>query len=374
MFNPFLKVPRADEKTDRQRVRRSMTEGELPRLLAMARQRPLLDALTIRRGKQKGRRAVRLTEQTRRQLEHVGRERELIYKTFVLTGLRLNELASIIVGNLDLDADVPYIVLDPADEKDRKGSELPIRDDLAQDIRAWLADKLKAMQDKARQAGEPIPMALPSNTALFYVPTGLRRILDRDLAAAGIARLVKNPKTGKTRIDKSDERGRTIDVHALRHTFASLLSWGGVAPRTAQAAMRHSDIKLTMQTYTDPKLLDVRGALDVLPDLPLGNVPQSQTSKATGTDSQSEQTPTTAIALALAPQSGKTSTSAAKSGHASTSVHMISGSGNPSKPPVLGQNRGSQSTCNHEPLNGPYPTRTPPRFPGRNSGFRRQAQ
>jgi hypothetical protein len=29
--------------------------------------------------------------------------------------------------------------------------------------------------------------------------------------------------------------------------------------------MRHSDIKLTMNVYTDPKLLDVRAALDALP-------------------------------------------------------------------------------------------------------------
>lgn len=64
---------------------------------------------------------------------------------------------------------------------------------------------------------------------------------------------------------KRDGRGGTLDVHALRTTFGTMLSKGGVAPRTAQAAMRHSDIRLTMGVYTDPKLLDVRGALDALP-------------------------------------------------------------------------------------------------------------
>jgi len=72
-------------------------------------------------------------------------------------------------------------------------------------------------------------------------------------------------------IPKRDERGRTLDVHALRHTFSTLLSKGGVAPRTAQAAMRHSDISLTMNTYTDPKLLDVHAALNSLPSLSLTN-------------------------------------------------------------------------------------------------------
>ena len=63
--------------------------------------------------------------------------------------------------------------------------------------------------------------------------------------------------------------GGGLDVHALRHTFATHLSKGGVAPRTAQAAMRHSTINLAMYTYTDPALLNIRGALDALPALPL---------------------------------------------------------------------------------------------------------
>src|SRR5262249_41545367 len=113
----------------------------------------------------------------------------------------------------------------------------------------------------------------------------LVKILDRDLVAAGIARRVK--VNGKWTIDKRDDRGRSLDVHALRTTFGTLLSKGGVAPRTAQAAMRHSDIKLTMNVYTDPALLDVRGALEALPALPLdGNQGASETVRATGTDGE----------------------------------------------------------------------------------------
>jgi hypothetical protein len=44
----------------------------------------------------------------------------------------------------------------------------------------------------------------------------------------------------------------------------------GVPLRTAQDAMRHSDPSLTANVYTDPKLLDVAGAVASLPDLPLG--------------------------------------------------------------------------------------------------------
>jgi hypothetical protein len=92
------------------------------------------------------------------------------------------------------------------------------------------------------------------------------RIFDRDLKPAGIA--------------KRDERGRTLDVHALRTTFGTLLSRGGVPLRTAQAAMRHSDPSLTANVYTDPKLLDVHGALDSLPSLPLDAGPIAERGRA----------------------------------------------------------------------------------------------
>ena len=61
----------------------------------------------------------------------------------------------------------------------------------------------------------------------------------------------------------------------MRHTFGTLLSKGGVTPRTAQAAMRHSDVNLTMNTYTDPKLLDVAGAMEAFRRCPLGAGRQS---------------------------------------------------------------------------------------------------
>jgi len=65
------------------------------------------------------------------------------------------------------------------DSEDRWGDDCP---DIqpTRDIRAWVADKLKAVQGKAWHAGKPIPMTLPPNAPTFYVPTGLRRILDRD--------------------------------------------------------------------------------------------------------------------------------------------------------------------------------------------------
>jgi hypothetical protein len=72
----------------------------------------------------------------------------------------------------------------------------------------------------------------------------------------------------------------------MRTTFCTLMSKAGVPLRTAQAAMRHSDPSLTANVYTDPRLLDVSGALDALPALPLepGQHPAREQARATGTD------------------------------------------------------------------------------------------
>jgi hypothetical protein len=46
-----------------------------------------------------------------------------------------------------------------------------------------------------------------------------------------------------------------------------MLSKSGVPPRVAQQLMRHSDIRLTMGVYTDPKLFDLQGAVNSLPSV-----------------------------------------------------------------------------------------------------------
>ena len=318
--NPFTDVPKADAKADCRRKRRALTEAELTRLLDAACRRPLLEAMTIRRGKRKGEAVAVLRDETRRQLERLGKERALIYKTLVLTGLRKAELASITVGQCVLDTDPGYLTLEAADEKNREGSTIPLRADLAADLREWLADKAMASQEArgciasvrfdpkhqehrkrntsdstGREGQSCLPLStlptLPPNTPLFTVPAGLVRILDRDLQLVGIP--------------KVDERGRTVDVHALRHTFGTLLSKVGVSPRTAQAAMRHSTIDLTMNVYTDPKLLDVAGAMEALPTLPLvaGEASEVVAAKATGTDDSVVRQ----FAPKFAPTTGKTS-------------------------------------------------------------------
>ena len=280
MANPFAGLGKANEQADRRHIRRSLTEDELGRLLNAARNRPLLDAMTIRRGKRKGQTVGIVREDVRDRLQWLGRERELIYKTLALTGLRKNELASLTIGQLHLDGERPFAELKAFDAKNRTEATIPLRRDLANELASWIKDRsqnervdvlrFNAVADTAIHRTNTIKLA--SETRLFRVPVELVKILNRDLKLAGIS--------------KRDDRGRVLDVHCLRGTFATLLSKGGVPLRTAQAAMRHSDPKLTANVYCDPHILDVHSALDALPTLPLDASPQrnTQTMHATGTN------------------------------------------------------------------------------------------
>lgn len=199
--NPFEAVPKANEWADPRRQRRAMTEPDLVCLLGVAGERPLLEALTVRKEPRRGECYANLRPEVRERLEWLGREQALIYKTLVLTGLRKGELASLTAAQLHLDEAVPFVALAAADEKNREGNDIPLRNDLAADLRDWLADRFARLQEEALAGGAPIPTRLAPDTKLFKVPHKLCKILNRDLRLAGIP--------------KRDDRGRVLDVHPL---------------------------------------------------------------------------------------------------------------------------------------------------------------
>lgn len=133
--------------------------------------------------------------------------------------LTFGELASLTVGQLELDTrkgKAAYVRLHAVDEKAGRGADIPLRADLAV---AWLDGRLEAVRDAARAGDGPLPAKLSADAVLFDMPKGLLRIFNRDVAAAGIP--------------KKDDRGRTICLHGLRHTFGTHLSKAGVPMRIA---------------------------------------------------------------------------------------------------------------------------------------------
>ncbi len=103
----------------------------------------------------------------------------------------------------------------------------------------------------------------------FVMPdrTNLARMLRVDLEACKIA--------------PTDSSGRTVDFHALRHSYISLMARAGVAPKVLMDLARHSDVNLTMGYYSHTLMADRAEALKSLPDL-IGPEPKQQM-RATGT-------------------------------------------------------------------------------------------
>jgi len=147
----------------------------------------------------------------------------------MLTGLRRGEVASLTVNAICLDENNPFVQVEGKHAKSGRAATLPLRKNLADDLRKHVARL-------AEDAGQGLP-----DTPLFNAGQSFLRTFNLDLAAAGIA--------------KRDAQGRTVDVHGMRHTFATLLARKGVTSSVAQKLMRHSDIRLTMNKRTPAMLL-----------------------------------------------------------------------------------------------------------------------
>ena len=302
--NPFARLRKLDEADDTRRQRRALTADELDRLLTVARLRPVaqfgrptlrvVDDARPAKSRATWKRAeltfdmivaaaeqgrARMRPEAAEQFDRLGRERALIYRVLVTTGLRRGELAALTVGDVLLDDARPAIVLRGADAKNGKRATLPLRADVAAELSAWIDEKAEAVC--RQRVGVAGVVGAVDDVPLFDVPDKLVRILDRDLAAAGIP--------------KRDERGRTVDVHAMRGTFASHLAAAGVSPVTLKTLMRHARIETTLKHYADPALLDVAGAVEMLPAVCNG----AATAAATGTADS------VALNVALTPGRGR---------------------------------------------------------------------
>lgn len=229
--NPFVGLhTNLNVQADRRHVRRALTHEESGKLLTNVR------VSKIRRGRMRG------------------PDRYFVYALALGTGLRRNELGSLTPEAFDLDAMPPTVTVCGAYTKNRKQARLPLRRDLAEELRPWLAGKT---------AGQP----------LFPIKDKQINLMIRaDLAEAGIP---------------FEVAGRVVDFHALRVTFVTHLALAGVPLATAQKLARHSDPRLTANTYTFLGLADLSQAVESLPPLP----PSAPDASSDGKDGQQEEPP-----------------------------------------------------------------------------------
>lgn len=170
----------------------------------------------------------------RRRSKRSGEETELIYRVMAGTGLRSDELASILVVHVNLNR--CEILLKAGDEKAKRGARQPFKQSLGMKIADWMQKQNKQQKD-----------------FLFdFTPQKLLTSFEADYKHAGI--------------ERCGDDGRTLDVHCLRRTYGTLMARAGVPLTTVQRLMRHSTPELTAKLYIDVEPIDIADALKKLPD------------------------------------------------------------------------------------------------------------
>ncbi len=179
-------------------------------------------------------------------------ERATVYAVAAATGLRRSELAALRAADLDLDGSKPTVRVRAATAKNRREAILPLP-----------SHAVAALRNALQRAGD-------APTLLGRIPP--MKALRRDLRAARAAWLAQegigdDERERRERSDflkATDSEGRVVDFHALRVTYCTSLARAGVSLVVAQRLMRHSDPKLTANTYTRLEALDLHRAVAAL--------------------------------------------------------------------------------------------------------------
>jgi len=192
-----------------------------------------------------------------------GPDRAMAYRVALGTGFRAKELRSLTPASFDLDSDPPTVTVAAAYSKRRRQDVQPIRPDLAELLRPWLAAYGRDEHPFAK---------MPERTA---------RMLRDDLDEAR-RRWLQEAKTDAERaeLERSDflkhidADGRVLDFHGTRHTYISAIVAGGASVKTAQELARHSTPTLTIGRYSHTRSHDLAAALDALPSTAPAQSPQ----------------------------------------------------------------------------------------------------
>lgn len=264
-YNPLDCIKK--RKEFKVRPRRAMTPAELRAVLDVAVDGPARRKLRVyqNRPRKDGTykpKSVPLALQA--ELAMQGRNNALAYRLMVEVGLRKSEAASLTWADVDLTAGTLTTRPWWTGNKNDKEETLPLSPGLLDALRRW------------RELH-------PQTTKVVAVSDRLLECFYDDLVAAGIAKRVPleadgNPilvdaegrpcKTpAKWQIDTRDSAGRVLDLHALRHTFGTLLVASGADIKTVQSLMRHSTPALTLAIYIHKDEKRMAQAVAGLPDL-----------------------------------------------------------------------------------------------------------
>ena len=229
--NPFASLKNLNVEANRKKVRRALTVPELRKSIEAAKVRGVQKYAENHRGGKPG-----VIEKLRR----LGAERAVVYEVAASTGLRLNELKTLEWQHVNLDRAPAAITVAAEHTKSKRTDIILLPEGAADRLMDWRHRKV-----------EELGTSPSLRERVFCISRRITPQFKKDCEFAGI------PLT--------DEAGRVVDFHSLRHTYAQLLVNGGVHPRVAQTMLRHRDIRTTMKVYVRDDLAAQIAALDVLP-------------------------------------------------------------------------------------------------------------
>ncbi len=205
-----------------------------------------------------------------------GPDRTMLYRLALGTGLRASELRSLTPASFDLETDHATVIVAAAYSKRRREDTQPLRSDLADLIRGWLA---------VRPRGERLFATMPENTA---------RMLRSDLEAARAAWIAdaKDNEVERQRREKSDflcyrnAAGEVADFHSTRHTYISGIVAGGASVKVAPRVGPTFYVTVDGRSLRPCPAARSASALDALPDFDHQQSANAETAtlQATGTD------------------------------------------------------------------------------------------
>lgn len=214
LADPFARVRSPSPAKDRRYTRRALTRDEWLRLRTAAENGP-----------------------PRRRIP--GHERALLYELALVTGLRAKEIDGLTRSSVVLDSNRPYLMLPAASTKNNKPAEQFLTDRLVERLRDHTGRKMRGV--KVFQIKDLNRLAI---------------VLRDDMATARSAWIEeaktideKNRRESTDFLKSTDSEGRKIDFHALRYTCGAWLALGGIHAKQIQKMMRHSTIRLTLDTY-----------------------------------------------------------------------------------------------------------------------------
>jgi integrase len=159
----------------------------------------------------------------------------MLYLVTSNTGLRNQELASLTPESFDLDHQDPTVTVQAGYSKHRRQDVQPIRADLADLLREYLAGK---------QAGQCIW------SGRWWIKAAKMMRADLKDARRAWLKEASDDKEERERREKSDflayenANGEVFDFYAQRGQMITALEQSGVSLKTLQALARHSRVEL----------------------------------------------------------------------------------------------------------------------------------